>query len=323
MKNKLKIVGSSQQKLDGKERVTGKSVYGHDIELPKMLFGSILRTKYPCAEIISINKSKAEALEGVECVITAEDIDVNNISYKRDHPILKGKTVNCNRDEIAAVAASSKEIADKALQLIEVEYRVKKGVFDPLDALKNEAPRINEFGKGKEQFGNKNIAESFHYEHGDLEDQKAKSEVIIKRKYDLPRVTHACMATSNITASFDNLSGRLTLWSSTQVPFLYQRDIAHALKMEPSKIRVIQPVIGGGFGSKLDMHPFEPICALLSMKTLKPVQILFSREEEFILSPTRQPMTIELSTGVDKNEISRQSRHYYGRNERNWRSVRA
>lgn len=303
MKKELKVIGKSHRKLDAKERVSGKSVYGHDIELPNMLHGSILRTAHPCAEIISIDTSKAEALEGVECVITADDevCDVNNISYKRDHPILKKGTVNCNRDEIAAVAARTKEIADKAIKLIEVEYKVKEGVYDPFEALKEDAPRLNEFGKGAEQFGNKNIAESFHYEHGDLEEQKAKSKVIVKKRYELPRVTHACMATSNITAEFNSFDGRLTLWSSTQVPFLYQRDIAHALKMEPSKIRIIQPIIGGGFGSKLDMHPFEPICVLLAKKSGKPVQILFSREEEFILSPTRQPMVIDLTTGCDEN----------------------
>ncbi len=300
-KNELKVIGKSHHKIDGKERVSGKAVYGHDIELPNMLFGSILRTKYPCADIVSINTSKAEAMEGVECVITAADVDVNNISYKRDHPILKKGTVNCNRDEIAAVAAKTKEIADKAIQLIEVEYKIIEGIYDPFEAIKEDARRINEFGKGAEQFGNKNIAESFHYEHGNLEEQKTLSKVIVKRTYELPRVTHACLATSNITAEFNQLDGRLTLWSSTQVPFLYQRDIAHALKMDPSKIRIIQPVIGGGFGSKLDMYPFEPICALLAMKSSKPVQILYSREEEFVASPTRQPMVIELTTGADEN----------------------
>ena len=301
MERKLKHIGKSHTKFDAKERVSGKSVYGHDIDLPNMLHGSIFFFVHPCAEIISIDTSKAEALDGVVCVITADDeiVDVNNISYKRDHPILKKGTVNCNRDEIAAVAAISKEIADKAIQLIDVKYKVKQGIYDPIEALKEDAPMINEFGQGEEKFGNKNIAESFHYEHGDLEEQKAKSKVIVKRTYKLPRVTHACMATSNITAEFNKLDGRLTLWSSTQVPFLYQRDIAHALKMDPSKIRVIQPTIGGGFGSKLDMHPFEPICVLLAKKSGKPVQIVFSREEEFILSPTRQPMTIELTTGCD------------------------
>ena len=301
MKKELKYIGKGASKLDGKERVTGTAVYGHDIELPGMLHASILRAKYPCASILSIDTSKALALEGVECILTADDVDVNNISYKRDHPILKKGTVNCNRDEIAAVAARTKEIANKAVQLIEVKYRVKEGIFDPFEALEEKAPRINAFGKGGEQFGNKNIAEVFHYEHGDLEAEKARSKVITKRRYTMPRVTHTCMATSNITAQYSHLDGRLTLWSSTQVPFLYQRDFAHALKMDPSKIRIIQPVIGGGFGSKLDMLPFEPICALLAIKSGKPVQLLYSREEEFIASPTRQAMVIDLTTGADEN----------------------
>jgi len=301
MQRTFKAIGKSHQKLDGKDRVSGRSVYGHDINLPNMLHGAILRTAHPCAEIMRIDTSEALKLEGVHCILTAENVDVNNISYKRDHPILKSGTVNCMRDEIAAVAAISKEVALKALQLIQVQYKVKEGVYDPYDALKPESPRINAFGKGEEQFGNKNIAETFHYEHGDLEAQKKRSKVIIHKRYELPRVTHACMATSNITADYDHFEGRLTLWSSTQVPFLYQRDMSHALKMPASKIRVIQPIIGGGFGSKLDMHPFEPICALLALKSGAPVQILYTREEEFIASPTRQPMVIDLTTGADEN----------------------
>ena len=298
MKSNLKIIGYPTPKIDAGIRVTGKAVFGNDITLPNMLHGAILRSKYPVAEIISIKKSKAEALPGVVCVITADDVDVNNISYKRDHPILKKGTVNCMRDEIAAVAAESKEIARQALNLIEVEYREKPGVFDPFEALKNDAPQINEFASGND---NKNIAHDFHYEHGDLQEWKDKSACIVKQRYTLPRVTHCCMGTSAITADYSNLDGRLTLYSVTQVPFLYQRDIAHALKMEPSKIRIIQPVIGGGFGSKLDMYPYEPICALLAMKSGRPVQIVFTREEEFIASPTRQCMVIDLTTGADKD----------------------
>jgi len=297
MKKELKIIGKPTPKLDAKIRVSGEAVYGHDITLPNMLSGAILRTKYPVAEIESIDYSEAQKLSGVVCIITADDVDVNNISYKRDHPILKKGEVNCIRDEIAAVAAATKEIAFKALSLIKVNYGVKKGIFDPFEALKEDAPEINKFAvinRGK------NIAETFHYEHGDLQEQKDKSACTVKRRYKLPRVTHCCLGTSNITADYSKTEKRLTLYSSTQVPFLYQRDMAHALKMEPSDIRIIQPIIGGAFGSKLDMYPFEPICALLSMKSGQPVQITFDREEEFIASPTRQPMVIDLTTGADE-----------------------
>ncbi|MDP6909790.1 MAG: molybdopterin-dependent oxidoreductase, partial [Flavobacteriales bacterium] len=272
--------------------------YGHDIELPGMLYGAILRTEFPCAQIVSIDTSEAEKLAGVECVITAKDIDANNISYKRDHPILKSGDVKCIRDEVAAVAAETKEIAEQALKLIKVEYKEQNGIYDAFDALKEEAVQINDW----QPEGNpKNVCQKFEYAHGDLEEQKAKSKAIVKERYHLPKMTHCCMATSNITADYDVAEKRLTLYSSTQVPFLYQRDMAHCLKMDPSRIRVVQPIIGGGFGSKLDMYPFEPICAFLSMKTGRPVQILFDRKDEFISSPTRQSMVIDLTSGADEN----------------------
>ncbi|MBM2814255.1 MAG: putative xanthine dehydrogenase, molybdenum binding subunit [Ignavibacteria bacterium] len=298
MAKQLNVIGKPTQKIDANIRITGKAQYGTDVQLPNMLYGAILRAKFPFAEIVSIDTSKAKALDGVKCVLTAEDVDTELISYRRDHPILKKGEVNCIRDEIAAVAAVSKEIAQKALSLIEVQYIERLGIFDPFEALKEEAPQINKFIDGKHS--NKNIAEHFFYEHGDLTQEKAKSKYIISRRFTLPRVTHCCMATSNMTADYSPTDGRLTLYSTTQVPFLYQRDIARALKMEPSKIRIIQVVIGGGFGSKLDMSPYEPICALLSIKTGQPVQLIFSREEEFIASPTRQPMVFDCSFGADE-----------------------
>jgi len=298
-KKNMNIIGKRIPKLDAGDRVTGKSIYGTDIELPGMLHGAILRSKFPSAIIESIDVSKARALPGVECVITADDVDITNLSYRKDHPVLKKDEVNCIRDEIAAVAAVSKDVAEKALELIEVNYIEREGIFDPIAALKDDAPRINKFSKKGN--GNKNISESFHYEHGDLEAEKKKSACIVSRQYVLPKVAHACMAPSNVTADYSPVDGQLTLHSSTQVPFLYQREMSQVLKMDPSKIRVVQPIIGGGFGSKLDLHPFEPICALLSIKTGKPVQILYSREEEFLYSAIRQSMVIDLTTGADEN----------------------
>lgn len=304
MKKEYKVIGKPAVKLDARQRAMGASVYGHDLTLAKMLYGAILRSRYPSARIRCIDVSEAARMPGVKAVITADDVDVQNISYKRDHPVLKKGDVNCIRDEIAAVAATSKELAKKALEKIKVEYDPREGIFDPNEALKKEAPRINKFNEASavQQPGHpgKNIADTFHYSHGDLEAQKAKSDCIVTRKYTLPRVTHCCMATSNITADYSPSEKKLTLYASTQVPYLYQRDMARTLKMDPSGIRIVQPVIGGGFGSKLDMYPFEPICALLSMKTSRPVQLIYDREEEFLASPTRQPMIMEVTTGADK-----------------------
>ena len=298
MTKEYKVIGKPTPKLDAKLRATGKAIYGHDVKLPNMLYGAILRAEHPAAEIESIDLSEARALPGVVCILTADDIDTEKMSYVRDHPVLKSDEVNSIRDEVLAVAAKTKEIAREALKLIKIKYRVKKGVFDPFEALDDDAPQINKYCPGKT---NKNLARNFYYEHGNLQEQKDKSTCIVSNRYILPRVAHCCLETCAITADYSTTDGSLTLYSLTQVPFLYQRDIARVLKMEPSKVRVIQTVIGGGFGSKLDMYPYEPICALLSIKTGRPVQLVFSREEEFIASPTRQAMVIDLTTGTDKD----------------------
>ncbi|MCC6753737.1 MAG: xanthine dehydrogenase family protein molybdopterin-binding subunit [Saprospiraceae bacterium] len=296
MKKQLDIIGKGIPKQDAGLRASGRAVYGQDIVLPGMLYGAILRTEYPSAAF-SLDLTDALTLPGVACIITADDVDVNRISYKRDHPVLKQGEVCCIRDEIAAVAAETREIAEEAVRRIKVRYEIRKPCCDPFDALQEDAPTINRFAGGK--FSHKNIAETFHYAHGDLEAERARSKIVLSRRFSLPRMTHACLGPSSITADCDIVSRKLTLYSSTQVPFLYQRDMAHALKMPPSDIRIIQPIIGGGFGSKLDMYPFEVICALLSMRTGRPVQIVYSRKEEFIASPTRQPMIIDLTAGVD------------------------
>ncbi len=293
----LKVIGTAVPKLDARIRATGGAVYGQDVVVPNMLHGAILRAKYPVARIVSIDISKALALPGVVCVITADDIDTDRLSFVRDHPVLKKGEVNCIRDEIAAVAAKTPAIARQACDLIEVKYEIREGIFDPFEALAESSPQLNKFISEDQP---KNVARSFHYEHGDLAAEKAKSSCIISRRYTLGRVTHCCLGTSAITADYSHFDKKLTLYSLTQVPFLYQRDMARVLKMNPSDIRIIQTFIGGGFGSKLDMYPYEPIAALLSMKSGKPVQISFNREEEFIASPTRQAMVIDLTTGADR-----------------------
>jgi CO/xanthine dehydrogenase Mo-binding subunit len=127
----MNIIGKRIPKLDAGDRVTGKSIYGTDIELPGHASWSHSRSKFPSAIIESIDVSKARALPGVECVITADDVDITNLSYRKDHPVLKKDEVNCIRDEIAAVAAVSKDVAEKALELIEVNYIERKASLIP------------------------------------------------------------------------------------------------------------------------------------------------------------------------------------------------
>ncbi len=295
MSEELFYVGRRVPKLDAPAKVTGQVVYGHDMKLPRMLHGKILRSKHAHARILNIDTSRAKALPGVKAVITAEDTPEIRIGWARDHPVLKSGKVRSIRDEIAAVAAVDEYTAQEALELIKVEYEELPGVFDPEEAIKPGAPIIHEEAPN-------NIQEKMRqsYFHGDVHQGFVESDVVIEDRLRLPFVTHCCMGTCFCLASFSP-SGDLTVWSSTQMPFLYQRDLSMALGIPATKIRVIKVTMGGAFGSKLDMYPFEPICILLAQKTGCPVRITFTREEEFIASPTRQPVICDIKSGAKKD----------------------
>lgn len=287
-------IGKREPKLDAEAKATGKTVYLHDIKLPNMLYGKILWSKYPHARILSIDTSKAKALPGVKAVITAADLPPHNCGFKKDNPPLKRDKVRSLRDEVAAVAAIDEDIAEEALDLIKVEYEELPAVFDPEEALKKDAPLIHENAPGNL------VPIKYHYEVGNIEEAKKKSAYIVKNRFKLHRVTHTCLGTCCCIADWD-ASGNLTMYSPTQVPFLYQRDLADVLGIPGTKLRVIQPPIGGGFGSKLDLYPYEIICAHLARVAKQPVKITYTRQEEFFATPTRQPVVVDYEAGVDEN----------------------
>ena len=284
------LIGRGFPKLDAVERVTGRSVYIHDVVLPRMLHGAILRTDRVHARIRSIDTSAAERLPGVRAVITAADIDNVPFGHGRDNTPLKGDRVCCIRDEVAAVAADSEEIARAAVKLIRVDYENLPTVLTPAEALVEGAPLIHP-DKGS------NVPFTYEYDHGDIGVGEGESDVTVEESYRLPSVTHCCLGTCGIVASFEP-SGDLTLYSVTQVPFLYRRDMAAIVGLPPERVRVIQVTIGGAFGSKLDIYPYEPIAVHLARTTGRPVRLLFTREEEFVASPTRQPTEVTIRSGA-------------------------
>ena len=284
------LIGQRIPKQDAPEKVNGRARYVHDINLPGQLVGKILRSGRLHARILAIDVSAARALPGVHAVITAADVPTQTIGVTRDNPPLKGDKVRCERDEIAAVAAETEELADAALALITVEYEDLPLLLDVAAAREAEAPLIHDDKPG-------NIALQFDYEHGDVVKGEAESDVVIEDRFGLHYVTHACMGVSGVIADFDDITGNLTLYSNTQVPFLHKREFAEVLELDPNRIRIIQPTIGGGFGSKLDIYPFEPICVYLARAAGRPVKLVFSRAEEFLASPTRQPARVLLRSG--------------------------
>ena len=292
--NKFSYVGKNIPKIDALDKVTGKSNYGHDIKLPGMLYGRIKRSDHPHAKILNIDTSRAASLPGVRAVITGHDVKCMNIGFMQDHPILKTDKVRSYRDEIAAVAAISEDIAEEALDLINVEYEQLPGVFDPIKAMEPDAPLLHEKAKG-------NLLKfKYKFQVGDIEKAFEESKHIVEGEYKTQFVTHCCLEPCFALASFD-LKGNLTFYSTTQIPYLMQNHFSSVLGIPGEKIRIIQPVIGGAFGSKLDTYPYEYIAILLAQKTSRPVRIIFTREEEFQCSPTRQPTIISMKTACDEN----------------------
>jgi xanthine dehydrogenase molybdenum-binding subunit len=228
----------------------------------------------------------------VLAVITGGDVEQRAFGFVKDQVALKRDRVRCIRDEVAAVAAETREIAEEALALVEVEYEELPAVFDPEEALGPSAPLVHE------ELGTNQAALRYQFSHGDVDGALARAAVVVEDTYRLDFVTPACLGTMVAIAEWD-LQGRLTMWSTTQVPFLYQRELAQALGITGDRIRVMQPPVGGNFGRGLDLYPIDVIAALLARRVGRPVRIEFDRTEEFVACPTREPCAIRLRTAAD------------------------
>ncbi|HLF90681.1 MAG TPA: xanthine dehydrogenase family protein molybdopterin-binding subunit [Anaerolineales bacterium] len=286
------LIGQRIPKLDAPDKATGRATYGHDVRLPGLLHGKILYSAHPHARIVRVDTSRAERLPGVKCVLTAADNAPTRFGYGKDQTPFKSMARSL-RDEIAGVVAVDADTAYEALALIQVEYEPLPAIFSIEEALTPDAPLVHsEHGS--------NLFQTYHYSHGELLRGEAESDVILEASYRLPYVTHACMETSVVVAQFEH-GGRLTLWSTTQIPFLLQRDLSEALGIPGSQIRIIQTSIGGAFGRGLDIYPYEPIAALMAIKAGKPVRLAFTRREEFNAGPARQPAEVSLRAGVRRD----------------------
>jgi len=305
------LIGKRIPKMDAPEKASGKTRYVHDINLPGQLHAKILRSSQVHAKIVSIDTSAARALPGVHAVITGADVPWQRpIGVAKDHLPLKTDRVRSPRDEIAAVAAESEEIAAAALKLIKVVYEPLPIVATSEESLKPGATLVHGDDlivpgpDGEPQVVHKgskdNVAMTFDYGQGDIAKGEADSDTVVEDVFWLHYVTHCCMGVSGVLAEFD-AQENLLLYSNTQVPFLHKREFAELMGMDPGRIRIIQPPIGGGFGSKLDIYPFEPIAIYLAKITRRPIKLVFTREEEFAASPTRQPVLLKMRSGCNKD----------------------
>jgi 4-hydroxybenzoyl-CoA reductase subunit alpha len=299
IEQELAVIGRRMRKVDGAGKVTGAAVYTDDMALPGMLHGKILRSPHPHARIVSVDTAEAESLEGVYAVVTGRDMPVTYgiIPWTRDEYPLCVDRVRFIGDGVAAVAAIDEETANRALRLIRVEYELLAPVLEPEAALASDAPQIHEAGKPGR---NGNVTKHVHLEFGDVDAALAGSDIVIEGDYFFEGTTHTPIEPHCAVGWYDPL-GKLTVWSATQVPHYLHRELARVLDLDVARIRVVQPAVGGAFGGKSEPFDLEFCVAKLSMKTGRPVKILYTREEVFYAHRGRHPMKMHYRTGVSRD----------------------
>ena len=294
------VVGQSVIRPDALEKVRGGKGFPVNVVLPGMLHGKLLRSPYPHARVLKIDASRAEQLPGVKAVLLPKDVPQIKFCPVYFVPTLApsmiqdmlvmSNTVRYAGQPVAAVAAISPEIAEQALQLIDVDYEELDAVFDTESAMADGAPRLHEEAEN-------NIAKNPSVAFGDIEAGFEEADHIFEGTYKTQRA-HTCYLEPRVCVVESDPDGRLTVHSSMQHMFGLREKLAFVLDLPESMVNVIKPpYIGGGFGGKLDLGYIEPIAALLSIKTDRPVRIEQTRYEDFITT-TRNPIEVYLKTGV-------------------------
>jgi CO/xanthine dehydrogenase Mo-binding subunit len=303
----LNVVGNSIPRLDSIEKVTGRAIYCTDLKIPGMLYGKVLRSTYSHARILRIDTSKAERIRGVKVVTTGKDFPITHGSaWIKDQPFLAVDKVRYIGEPVAGVAALDENTAEEAVNMIEVEYEELPAVFDPLEAMEPGAPLIHEdlhtypHAHVFRPLKGTNICNHFKFRAGDMEKGFSQSDYIIEDNVSIPMVQHCCLEPHGAIAVADPF-GKITIWSTTCSPYVTRSELARALEIPMSRIRIISTWVGGGFGSKQGPR-VECYCIALSKKANgKPVKIVFNREEEFQFSLVRQPCVIKVKSGFNKD----------------------
>ena len=289
-----KVIGTRPVRPDGADKVTGRAIYGADMRLTGMLHGKVLRSPHAHARIRSIDTSKAKALPGVKAVVTAHDMPKAedrmanlgemsvNVKHLSNNALAYDKVLYRGH-AVAAVAATNVHVAEEALKLIAVDYEVLPAALDVLDAMKDDAPILHEDLKatelGQQTDKVSNVVNHFQFKLGEPVTGFEEAEIVIEREFDTATVHQGYIEPHNATAMW-NEEGHLSIWTSTQGAFVVQRQVAEVLGISVSQVSVTPCEIGGGFGGKISVY-LEPVAAVLSRQTGRPVKLIMSRIEEF------------------------------------------
>ena len=296
------VIGKPLPKVDAYAKVTGRALYADDISLPRMVYGRLLRSPHPHARILSIDTRRAQKLPGVLAVITGEDLPrkFGILPSSQDEFALAIDKVRYVGDPVAAVAALDPETAEKALELISIEYEVLPALMSIDEALAHPEVKINDEARTG------NIHKAVSYEFGDIEAGFAEADYVredwlyYEGNNHAPIEEHACVASWEPNPT-DAVGGKLTLWSSTQTPHYVHREVSKVLNIPQSHVRVIAPNVGGGFGGKSDPFSHEICACELSRRTGRPVKITCTREEVFLTHRGRHPVKMWIKTGVKRD----------------------
>lgn len=280
-------IGVNFLRFDALEKVIGKATYVDDLSLPGMLYGAVLRSPYPHARVTRIDGGRALKMPGVVSVLTHEDVPGSNRigPSLKDQPLLCDTKVRYVGDAVALVAAASMEACEEALHAIQVDYEELPAVFSPGDALLPEAPLIHPTG---------NLLREIRLVRGTVDKAVGGEDVVIKNRYKTPFVEHACLEPDG-ALGFLSEEGRMVIIRATQFLHHDHREVVSVLNLSPSRVRIQQVYMGGGFGSRLEAST-SCFVALLVYQTKKPVKMVFSREEVFVGKTKRHPFDIDYTT---------------------------
>ncbi|MCP4687464.1 MAG: molybdopterin-dependent oxidoreductase, partial [Desulfobacterales bacterium] len=296
--DKYTVVGKRIPQRDALEKVKGSAIFTKDIKLKGMLHAKILRSPLPHAKILRVDVSKAEKLPGVKAVITHKDAPAAKFSIApvwADKMVLEGEKVRYIGEEIAGVAAVDEDTAKEALDLIDVEYEELPGLYDPAEAMKPGAPAIHDSSEN-------NISKTLIMECGDVEEGFAKADLIVEETFSTQAQSHAPMEPHCCIARCEP-DGRITFWVNSQAPHPLRQRISLAMGVDASRIHVVTPFVGGGFGCKIDLDPSHIISILLSKKTGMPVRISHTRQDQFETTRMRHPTKNKLKFGVTSDGV--------------------
>jgi CO/xanthine dehydrogenase Mo-binding subunit len=302
----MSYVGKRVRRTDAADKVTGRAVFGSEARLPGMLHGAVRRSPYPHARIVSIDTRRAAAAPGVRVVVTGRDFPFTFGASIQDQPFLAIDRVRYVGEPVAAVAAETELQAQQACELIAVEYEELPAVLDPRAALSGDAPLVHPglhtYRRGPHEIvAHTNVCTVARFGHGDVAAALGEADFVFDDEFCAQGVSHAALETHAAVAQYDAGSGGYTVWVSSDRPFQLRAEMASALGLPSSRVRVMAGQVGGSFGGKHTLVAEAPAVALARFTGGRPVRVEMSREEDLTASQMRMPAIIRLTTGVRRD----------------------